>query len=236
MKKPVPELDYRKLRLSNLNTKEYRHLWLLLYWPIYGLMFLFVERFYPVESYYPVHCVLDDYIPFVEWFLIPYLFWFLFMVGMHIYTLLYDVSTFRKMMYYTILTNTLTIFIYLVFPTCQNLRPAEFERDNFLTWIMGQYYILDTNTNVCPSLHVIGALGMMFTGWHSKYLEHPAWKIAFTVTGVLISISTVFLKQHSAVDVLVALPISVIAYLICFRPFSKKKKEAVSVPGNPETC
>ena len=60
MKPKSPVVDYRKLRPGNLSSKEFRHLYLLLYWPVFGLLFLFVERFYRVDSYYPVHCFLDD--------------------------------------------------------------------------------------------------------------------------------------------------------------------------------
>lgn len=31
-----------------------------------------------------MHCPLDDRIPFCELFLIPYLFWFIFLVGIHL--------------------------------------------------------------------------------------------------------------------------------------------------------
>lgn len=211
-----PAVDYRKLRPGNLNSPEFCHLKLLLYWPIYGLMFLFVERFYPVESYHVVYCFLDDWIPFNEWFLIPYLFWFLFLVGIHLYTLLYDVEAFRKLMRYVMGTFTFCIVIYLVFPNCQQMRPAEFARDNVLTRFLAGLYRVDTSTNVCPSLHVVGALGVMFAAWHSKGLEAPGWKAGFSVAAVLISVSTVFLKQHSVIDVAAAIPISLGGYWLCF--------------------
>ena len=91
-------IDYRKLRFHNLGSDEYKHLKLLLYWPIYGLLFLFVERFYPVTDYAVVYCPADDLIPFCEWFVLPYMFWFVYLVGMHLYTLLYEVDAFKKMM------------------------------------------------------------------------------------------------------------------------------------------
>lgn len=216
MKTLPPVVDYRALRLNNINSEEYRHLKLLLYWPVYGLLFLYVERFYPVASYHVMHCALDDWIPFNEWFLIPYLFWFVFLVGMHIYTLLYDVEAFKGMMHFIILTYTAAILVYLVYPTCQNLRPETFPRDNVLTEFIAGFYQFDTNTNVCPSIHVIGSLAVMFTAWHCRGLEHWGWKLAFTLTALLICLSTLFMKQHSALDILAALPICLIAYKLSF--------------------
>ena len=47
MKKPV--VDYTKLRLSNITSKEYRHLLLLLGWVAYFIMYLVTENFIPVS-------------------------------------------------------------------------------------------------------------------------------------------------------------------------------------------
>ena len=76
-----PEVNYREFRIHKLNTPEFSHVRLLLYWPIFGLLFLFLERLQPQRNYYPVYCGLDDIIPFCEWALIPYLFWFVFLIG-----------------------------------------------------------------------------------------------------------------------------------------------------------
>lgn len=210
------ETDYRKFRFSKLNTPEFSHLKVLIFWPIFGIMFLFVERIYKVDYYFPMHCSLDDKIPFCEFFLIPYLFWFIFLIGIHIYTLLYDAEAFKKLMKYIIITYSSAIIIYLIFPTCQELRPLYFERSNIFTEFIKDFYVFDTNTNVCPSIHVIGSLAVMFTAWNTKGFNTPKWKIAFAITAFLICVSTVFMKQHSILDVLAALPICAIAYPICF--------------------
>lgn len=81
-----PSVDYRQFRFSRLNTPEFSHVWLLLYWPLFGLGFSYVERFYPVAHYIEMHCALDDLIPFNEWFLIPYMFWFVYLIGAVAYT------------------------------------------------------------------------------------------------------------------------------------------------------
>lgn len=217
-----PAVDYRKFRLSKLNTPEYRHLKLLLYWPVFGLFFLTVERLWIRETYYPISCPLDNLIPFCEFFLIPYLFWFVFLVGIHIYTLLYDLESFQRLMKFITLTYSAAMVIYILFPNCQELRPVVFERDNIFTRFLEGFYQFDTNTNVCPSIHVIGSAAVALCAWHSRHFSIPEWRITFTVIAVLISLSTVFLKQHSVLDVLAALPICAIAYLLVYRPRGKK--------------
>ena len=214
MKKPV--VDYRGFRPRLINAPEYRHLKLLLYWPVYGLLFLYVERFYPAEHYYAVHCPLDDMIPFNELFLLPYLFWFVFLTGMLIYTLLYDVECFKKLMKFIMLTYSAAILTYFVFPTCQNLRPESFQRDNVLTQFINLFYNFDTNTNVCPSIHVIGSIAVMFAAWNTARFRSRGWKAA-----VLICVSTLFMKQHSVIDVVAALPVCIPGYFLCFKSRTK---------------
>lgn len=213
----TPTVDYRKLRLSNISSGEFKHVKLLLFWPVFGLLFMFVERFYTVDHYYPVHCAVDDWIPFCEWFLIPYLFWFVYLIGMHLYTLLYDVETFERMMKYIIITYSAAMLIYFIFPTCQELRPVEFERDNLLTRFIAGFYQFDTNTNVCPSIHVIGSLAVMEAALWSRRIRSKGWKAAFVITASLICVSTVFMKQHSVIDLLAALPICAAAHFLCYK-------------------
>lgn len=209
-----PVVDYRALRWSTMTTPRYRHLLLLLFWPAFGLVFWFLERGYTPPFYQSVYCPLDDWIPFQELFLIPYLFWFLFLVGIHCYTLLYEPQAFRKLMHFIMLTYGCTALIYWLFPTCQQLRPEQFARDNALTRLMAAYYQFDTNTNVLPSLHVVGSLAVAFTAWQCPRLKRLRPVIA--AAAFLISISTVFLKQHSVLDVLAALILCLAAWPICF--------------------
>ena len=232
----TPTVDYRKLRLSNLNTPEFRHVKLLLYWPVYGLLFLFVEQFYQPGAYYSMHCALDDLIPFNELFLIPYLFWFVFLIGMLAYTFFYDPDCFTRMMKFIILTYSAALLVYLLFPNCQHLRPAGFERDNILTRFMAWFYRFDTDTNVCPSIHVIGSLAVMFAAWNTPAFRSKGWKRAFTLVAALISVSTVFVKQHSVLDVLAALPLCAAAYPLCFKTGAGSRQEKKWTKKPDKTC
>ena len=211
-----PEVDYRQFRFHKLNTEQFQHLKLLIFWPIFGILFTYVERLQPSRHYYEVHCFLDDLIPFCEFFLIPYLVWFVALMGLILYTLLFDVKAFRKFMWFVMITYSVTMVIYFLFPTCQNLRPEEFARDNVFTQFLSWFYAFDTNTNVCPSIHVIGAVAVLFASWDAKGLSTTAWRAVITVTTVLICLSTVFLKQHSILDVIAALPLCAIGYRLVF--------------------
>lgn len=225
-------VDYRSFRFSKLNTPEFRHLKYLLFWPLYGILFMTVERLWIRDSYFPIHCLLDDYIPLCEYFLIPYLFWFVFLVGIHVYTLLYDPEGFVQLMKFIIISYSIAILTYMVFPNCQELRPVAFERDNVFTRFLAGFYQFDTNTNVCPSIHVIGSVAVAVCAWKSRHFSTRPWRIAFVTTAVLISVSTVFLKQHSVLDVLAAIPVCVIAYYGAY----SKKRELPAASLQPDTA
>ena len=209
-------VDYRELSWKTRNEERFSHVKLLLFWPLFGALFAAVERSWPGRTYTPVWCALDDMIPFCEWFLIPYLFWFVFLIGMLVYGFFFDADNFTRMMRFVIITYSVTMLIYLVFPTMQELRPAVFPRDNILTRFVADFYAFDTNTNVCPSLHVIGSFAAMYAGWNSRHFSARLWRIVFGLICASICLSTVFMKQHSAMDVLLALPLCLAAYPLAF--------------------
>ena len=143
-------VDYRQLSLKTLNEPRYSHVKLLLFWPSFGIVFYILERVWIRDGYHIMSCPLDAHIPFCEWFVIPYFFWFIFIIGMHIYTLLYDVPTFQKFIRYLAITYWASVAVYILFPNCQEFRPMEFTRDNWMVHVVQFLYGFDTNTNVCP--------------------------------------------------------------------------------------
>lgn len=213
MKKPV--VDYRAFRLSRINDPQFSHLKLLWGWVGYFILYFLTENLIPAENCTPVHMWLDDVIPFCEWFLIPYVFWYVLIVFSLGYFLLYHVDSFRRLQTYIIVTQVTAMAIYILFPSRQDLRPEVFPRDNFLTQCIALLYRLDTNTGVCPSLHVAYSMGIASVWVKEK--PAPRWWKMFVVTAVaLICLSTMFIKQHSAVDFFVALPVCILAEAIVY--------------------
>lgn len=218
---PKPETDLRHFRLSRINEPQYRHMWWLLFWPAYLLRYFLVENLNPASTYHVMHCFLDDLIPFREGFLIFYASWYFLIVGVHLYTLLYDADTFRRYTKFLCISVVISTATFLLYPSCQELRPAVFPRDNFLSRLVGLIYAVDTNTNVFPSEHVLGAFAAVAAAAHTRGLRKPGILAALTVLAVLICASTMFLKQHSVCDVLGALCLCPIVYFICYEKRGK---------------
>lgn len=221
MKKPV--VDYRQFRLSKLNDPQFSHLKLLLGWVGYFALYFLTEKLIPRENCYVIHAPLDDLIPFCELFIIPYVFWYALIVISLLYFLLYNVDSFKKLQTYIIITQVAAMAIYILFPNRQDLRPAEFPRENIFTEIISWLYAFDTSTNVCPSLHVAYSLGIASV-WVKEKGVSRWWKAFVVAAVILICLSTAFIKQHSIVDAFAALPICAAAELILYRDYYKNKR------------
>lgn len=223
MRKPV--VDYRTFRLSKLNTPEFSHLWLLLGWVVYFILYALTENLIPAEKCHPIHIPLDDMIPFNEIFVIPYVFWYVLIVISLGYFLLYNIQQFKNLQTYIIITQLVAMAVYIIYPSRQDLRPADFPRDNFLTDIVGLLYAFDTNTGVFPSLHAAYSLGIASV-WLKEKTAHPLWKAFVVIAVILICMSIAFVKQHSAADFFAALPVCLLAEILVFgKSYYAKKKQ-----------
>lgn len=213
MKKPV--VDYTTFRLSRLKEPQFQHLRYLWGWIGYFALYLLTENLIPYEACHPMHCYLDDVIPFCEYFVIPYVGWYFLIAGSLLYFALYNPDNFKNMMKFIIVTQIVAMAIYILFPNRQDLRPAEFVRNNIFTDIVKLLYTFDTSTNVCPSLHVAYSIGIAST-WLKEKSASKLCKTLLTLFCLLVCISVSFVKQHSVVDIFAALPVCILAEWIAF--------------------
>ncbi len=186
---------------THLISDKNRHWLWLWFWPVYLLAFLAVERLIPAGHCHVMFHPLDAKIPFCEWFVIPYVYWYGLIAFSLAYTGLREPEVFRRLSNFYFLTSFSAILIFLLYPSCQNLRPQTMPRDNFLTRVMVFLYSADTNTNVCPSLHVVSSIGAALGLNQTRRFGSPRWKGYHGTVAALICASTVFVKQHSLWDV-----------------------------------
>ena len=213
MKKPV--VDYRQFRLRKINEPRFSHLKLLLGWVWYFLMYLLTENLIPAEKCHAIHCALDYMIPFNELFLLIYVGWYVLVAGSLLYFALYNIDSFKKLSIYILITQIVAMATYIIYPSRQDLRPLFFERDNLLTRLMGFIYAFDTPTGVCPSLHVAYSLAIASVFTKEKAVSRGA-KAAIWAFCLLVCPAVLFVKQHSAVDVIAALPVVLLGEVIVY--------------------
>jgi len=194
-----------------------REAWLLLYYIVYIGAFILAEKLI-TTGYWVSWCPLDDRIPFVKEFVLVYVLWYPLMVGMTFYLLFTDRRAFVRYAAAVIAGLSASVIIFFIFPSGQEMRPASLPGNDLCSALLRGIYAADTNTNVLPSMHVVGTLAAMAAAWDAPSVSHPVrWSIL--ALGVLINLSTVLVKQHSVLDifagVILFLPIWLLVYRRC---------------------
>lgn len=196
--------------------------WIMIaYLPIHMAWFLILKATI-TTNYFPMHSVLDDMIPFCEWFVFVYLSWFLYMIFTGLHCLLKDEEAFEHFMLSLILGFFTCTLICTIFPNGQDLRPTSYA-DNFAAQLVKLVQQQDTNKTVFPSMHVVGAMSSAVAIATSKTLKNKKWLQFFSwLLCISIMCATVFLKQHSVLDVFGGLAVCAIVFFVVYRGYASK--------------
>ena len=206
--------------------KNNRYYLYLLFVPIYFIVFLATESF--INNDYPYwvsYMPLDDLIPFVDWFVVFYVLWYPFLIGVAVLLLIKDKKAYERFALMIMVGFSASIVFFWIFPNGQNLRPTSFDADNIFTRIIGSLYSSDTHTNVLPSMHVYGSLVGMLAIIDSDKVNNFWIVFVVSVLGICISASTVFIKQHSVLDGIASIVMLLPLYFVVYfkRIFSRKQ-------------
>ncbi len=186
---------------------------------IYMPWFMTLEKI--INSNYPglhiVNIPLDDLIPFCEYFIIPYMLWFLYVVGACIFMFFKgNNKEFLQFALSLVIGMSLSLTICMIYPNGLTLRP-DYIPDNFFGRIVNGLYTVDTSTNVFPSIHVYNSLVVNFALIKCKALKgHNIIKALSWILCISICLSTVFLKQHSVTDVVGGIVLYIILYIFIY--------------------
>ncbi len=205
MKEKLKEFFYR-----------YRHGWILSYLFFYMAWFAYLEHTV-TRRFHVVHMALDDYIPFVEVFIVPYLLWFGYVALAMVYLFFTNAQDFYKLCIFLFVGMTVFLLISTFYPNGHYLRPRVFERDNIFITLVKGLYIVDTPTNLFPSIHVYNSIGVHLSVIHSEQLREKKWiRRGSFVLMILIVASTMFLKQHSVFDVITGCITALVMYTLVY--------------------
>lgn len=195
---------------------RYRHGWILSYLIIYQIWFIYVERTV-TRRFHIVHTALDDYIPFVEIFIVPYLLWFGYVAFAIAWFFFKDVQDYYKLCIFLFVGMTVFLIVSTVYPNGHYLRPRVFERDNVFISMVKGLYMIDTPTNLFPSIHVYNSLGVHLAVMHSEKLKEKKWvRRGSFIMMLSIIASTMFLKQHSVFDVVTGCVMALVMYTLVY--------------------
>lgn len=152
-----------------------------------------------------LHCALDDLIPFCKYAIIPYYLWFAW-IPFTLFWLLWRAprAEFWRLCLPLFTGMTLALLFCAVVPNGVRLRPVYVPGSDPFATAVRALYRADTYTNVCPSIHVFNSVTLALayrrgSGFAGERLR-PV-RFAAGLLNVSVILSTMLLKQHSAIDV-----------------------------------
>lgn len=190
---------------------------LLIYMTLYLFWFHLVEII-PRSWYFSITMPFDYLIPFCEYFVIFYLSWFGFVAAGLVFMFFYDRDSFDQLQTMLMIGMTLFLVLSTILPNRQPLRLLEMPRDNIFTRMIIVLWRTDTPTNVWPSIHVYNSavIAIAFFKSKKKKLQTLPVRLLIGIWSAGIIASTAFVKQHSLFDIISALALTVIVYIVVY--------------------
>ena len=186
--------------------------WVLVYGIFYMITFYLIEN--RTVRIHIIHTKWDNKIPFCEYFIIPYVLWFVFVAATVLYFAFFNKS---RQEYFSLITNLgigMTVFIVIswIYPNGHILRPIILG-DGIFDRAVRILHEMDTPTNIFPSIHVFNSLACCIALMkNDRCRSHKILSWSIVILTVLIIMSTVLLKQHSVLDIIGAFALCLIVY------------------------
>lgn len=185
-----------------------------------GLYFL--TQLLPL-NYHTVHVSLDDAIPLLPVFVLPYVAWYFYVPGLMLYASFREREVFLRQMAVLFTGMALSMAVFLFYPTQIDFRP-DAAGEGVLLALCRLIYACDRPVNVLPSLHCFESLAV-YLPLLRRRREHRLLCAVCGTAAVLICLSTVFVRQHSVVDLAVGCLLAFVLNAVAGRVLSRKRGE-----------
>lgn len=196
-------------------------LWFMLFAAVTGAYFSL--QFLNLQHHI-IHVPLDDRIPFVPVFIIPYISWYVYVPGLMLAAYFNNRSRFLRQAATLFSGAFICIAIFAVYPSRIDFRP-EAGGSGLLLALCRIIYASDQPLNVFPSLHCYETAAIFLTTFDcGAWRKYKAGCAAAAILGVLICLSTVFVKQHSVLDLASGCMLAVAAHIAVKGIFNFKER------------
>lgn len=170
-----------------------------------------------------IYSSLDALIPFIPAFVVFYFSWYFYIAAVGIIFLLKSKNDLRKTFMSMNICMAVGLLVYFIFPNYITIRPNVYGGDIF-SQAVKLLQEGDSPSSVCPSLHVAICISLCTAVADSKYFKNkPYIKLFSTILTILISISTLFIKQHSVIDVFWGTMLGLTSYLFVYKFYFNEK-------------
>ncbi|OJU12984.1 MAG: hypothetical protein BGN88_04795 [Clostridiales bacterium 43-6] len=205
-------------RVNQFLFKDVRHAWILTYYFALLWQFSYIEkRNDHITNWVSVSA--DGYIPYLNFFVVFYILWFLYVgVALTVFVFL-EKSDFFRLTFNIFVGMTICYVIYMLYPHGQPLREALTAHEtNVFNRMVYYIYSCDNPANTAPSIHVLNSIAVTVAINRSEFFrKRMGLIIGANILNVLIILSTVFIKQHSVIDIVLAFILSLFMQLIIYK-------------------
>ncbi|MBT2695417.1 phosphatase PAP2 family protein [Bacillus sp. ISL-55] len=194
--------------------KELPYLLFLLVMPVLGLIYKILNN-NPREAVI-LSTNIDDKIPFLPVFILPYIIWYAFILGYLVYFWYKDTRVYIKTLTMIVFGELVCFVIYFFFQT--TVPRPNLVGDGILIDLVGMIYSHDQPYNAFPSIHVLTTFAIILGNINIRN-KHFFHSVFVPVMGSLIIISTLFVKQHYILDMFASMFLTSFIYGIVFELF-----------------
>ena len=200
--------------------KKAQYLLFLLVFPILGLIYKLLNT-NPRDAQI-LSTKLDASIPFIPVFILPYIFWYAFIIGYLVYFWYKDTTVYLKTLSVIVFGEIVCFIVYFFFQTTVP-RPMLYG-EGILIDLVSMIYSHDQPYNAFPSIHVLTTFAIILGNLdiRNKHLFHSLF---VPVMGSLIIISTLFVKQHYILDMFASMFLTSFIYGIVFELYQVSVSE-----------
>ncbi|MFK9093685.1 phosphatase PAP2 family protein [Bacillus salipaludis] len=196
------------------------YLLLLLVIPLLAVVYQFLNN--RSHKAVDISTSIDQAIPFLSIFIIPYILWYAYMFCYLIYFCFKDTKVYLKTLLLIVIAELICFVIYFFFQT--TVPRQTLVGDHFLNDLVQWIYTKDRPFNCFPSIHVLTTFAVMLASLHIKN-KHLVNTLCIHISGSVIIISTLFVKQHVIFDMIGSMFLVTFLYGISFELLTLRIRE-----------
>lgn len=207
----------------NINEIKWMDLAWLIILPIININYVIAG--YLAKDGKDIALTIDKEIPYVSVFIFPYIYWYIFIILGLIFILSKDRKRYLRALIAIYVSMCICYVFYYLYPV-EIARPV-IANTTIPNKIVNIIYEADRPLNCFPSIHVLNTyIIMRFT----KIKDNKSWFMYTNIIGILIILSTLFIKQHFILDGVAAIIIAELVIFVTKRIEDKNIEKILSFP------
>lgn len=207
----------------NINEIKWLDLAWLIILPIININYVIAGAL--AKSGKDISLTLDKEIPYVSAFIFPYIYWYAFIFLGLIFILSKDRKRYLRSLMVIYISMCICYLFYYFYPV-EISRPI-ISNNTLPNKIVNIIYEVDRPLNCFPSIHVLNTyIIMRFT----RMKDNKSWFIYTGLMGILIILSTLFIKQHYVLDGIAAIFIAEIVIALTKKVEDKYIEKILNIP------